>query len=108
MREVERRVRELTRARESEREAPTLLFHFQPGQLVIKRQKRFTKVEARALGPYRVRRVTGAYRQRVTIEPVEGRGRPTTVHASHLIPFEEPYVEPHTIDLSAGDAAEPH
>ena len=107
MKEAEQRVRELTRAREGNREAPTLLFHFQPGQFVIRRQKRFTKVEARALGPYRVRKVSGAYRQRVTIEPLEGRGRPTTVHASHLIPYEEPYTEPHTIDLGPEDEAEP-
>ena len=62
IKDAKRRVRELTRAREGAREAPTLLFHFQPGQFVIKRQKRFTKVEARALGPYRVRQVSGAYR----------------------------------------------
>ena len=74
---------------------------------MLKRQRRFTKLDARALGPFRVKRVAGAYRQRITIEPVDGRGRPTTIHASHLIPFEEPYVEPHTIDLSAEDTAEP-
>ena len=94
MRESELRVRALTRGREENREAPTLLFHFQPGQFVLKRQRHFTKVDARAAGPYRVRRVTGAYRQRVTIEPVDERGRPSIIHASHLVPYEQPYIEP--------------
>ena len=53
---------------------PILLFYFQPGQLVLKRYSCFTKVDTRVCGPFRVRRVIGAYRQRVTIEPVNGRG----------------------------------
>ena len=52
--------------------------------------------------------MTGAYRQRVTIEPVNGRGRPSIVHASHLVPFEEPYVEPQMVELGTEGEVEPH
>ena len=107
MHESEQRLRALTRGREDRRETPTLLFHFQPGQFVLKRHKRFSKVDAKAHGPFRVRWVTGAYRQRVTIEPVNGRGRPSIVHASHLVPFEEPYVEPQMVELGAEGEVEP-
>ena len=98
----------LTRGHEDKWEMPTLLFHFQPGQFVLKHHRRFTKVDAMAHGPFRVRRVMGAYHQRVTIEPVNGRGQPTIVHASHLVPCKEPYVEPQTIKQGVEGEVEPH
>ena len=64
----------LTRGHEDKWETPTLLFHFQPGQFVLKHHRRFTKVDARVHGPFRVRSVMGAYRQQVTIEQVNGLG----------------------------------
>ena len=72
--ESKRRIRMLTHCHEDKGEMPTLLFHFQPGQFVLKRCRCFTKVDARAHRPFRVRRVMGAYHQRVTIKPVNGRG----------------------------------
>ena len=72
--ESKQRIRVLTRGHEDKREMPTLLFHFQPSQFVLKRHRRFTKVDTRAHGPLRARQVMGAYRQQVTIEPVNGRG----------------------------------
>ena len=84
-----------------------LLFHFQPGQFVIKSHRHFTEVDARAHGPFCVQRVTGAYRQKVTIKPVNARGRPTIIHASHLVPSEEPYMEPLTVELGMDREVEP-
>ena len=54
MHESERRIRVLTRGHEDKREMPTLLFHFQPGQFVLKHHRCSTKVDARAHGPFRV------------------------------------------------------
>jgi hypothetical protein len=34
---MERRIRDATRRREKSKESPTVLFHFLPGQLVIRR-----------------------------------------------------------------------
>ena len=84
----------LTHGHKDKRETPMLLFHFQPGQSVLKRHRHFTKVDAWAHGLFQVHRVTGAYRQRVTIKLVNGCSRLTIVHASHLVQFEELYLEP--------------
>ena len=54
MRESEQRIRVHTCGREDWRETPMLLFHFQPGQFVLKRHKRFSKVDAKVHGPFRV------------------------------------------------------
>lgn len=37
IREMERRIRDATKRREKTKESPTVLFHFLPGQLVIRR-----------------------------------------------------------------------
>ena len=103
---LEHRIRGQTRAREKHLVVPTLLFHFVPGQLVSRRSRVFSKLDPRSTGPYRVTGVMGLYRQRVAIEPVTGTGhRPTIVHASHLVPYDAPYIEPPVIDLS--EAAQP-
>ena len=107
MRESKQRICVLTRSHEDQRKAPTLLFHFQPGQFVFKHHRHFTKVDAKAHGPFPVRRVMGAYRQQATIEPVNGQGRPSIVHASHLVLFEEPYMEPQTVELGVEGEVEP-
>lgn len=45
------------------------------------------------------------YRQKIVIEPVEDDSAPSrrrrrlTVHASQLVPFDEPYIEPEDIDI---------
>ena len=46
MHKSEQRVKALTRGHEDKQKIPMLLFHFQPGQFVIKRHRRFTKVDA--------------------------------------------------------------
>ncbi len=81
---MERRVREATKPRESDYVHPTMLFHFTPGQIVTRRHRAFSKLDPRTTGPFRVRNISGVYRQRVTIEPIEGanRRRRVTVHAS--------------------------
>ena len=91
IREMERRIRDATKRQEKTKESPTVLFHYLPGQLVLRRQRTFSKLEAPTSGPFRARSVTGAYRQRVLIEPVEndtGRRRRLTVHASQLVPYD--------------------
>ena len=82
--ELERRIRDETRRWEKELVNPTMLFHFYPGQQVMRRTRPFSKLDAKATGPFKVRKVSGLYRQRVTIEPEEGssRRRPLAVHAS--------------------------
>ena len=55
--ESKQRVCTLTRGHEDKREMPTLLFHFQPGQFILKHHRHFTKVDARAHGPFHIRRV---------------------------------------------------
>ena len=50
--ESEQYIRMLTCGHEDKREMPTLLFHFQPGQFVLKHHRRFTKVDAQAHGPF--------------------------------------------------------
>ena len=51
----------LTHGDEDKLKMPTLLFQFQPGQFVFKHYRWFTKVDARAHGPFLVCRVTGVY-----------------------------------------------
>ena len=61
--------------------------------------------------PYRVRSVAGTYRQRVTLDPLVGEGNPrrrskrVIIHASHLVPYNKPYVDPE--DLNVGEDATP-
>ena len=45
-------MRMLTRGQEHKWETPTLLFYFQPGQLILKHHRHFTKVEAQAHRPF--------------------------------------------------------
>ena len=99
---MERRIREATKPREKDQVHPTVLFNFEPGQIVTRRHRQFSKLDPKTTGPFRVRAVTGVYRQRVTIEPLEGasRRRRVIVHASQLVPFQEPYTEPDAIDFS--------
>ena len=52
MHESKQRMRVLTCSHEDKQETPTLLFHFQPGQFVLKRHWHFTKVDARVHGPF--------------------------------------------------------
>ena len=56
-------------------------------------------------------RVSGMYRQRVTVEPV-GAGlarakRTVIVHAGHLVPLNSPYEEPEVLDLNRDMDPEP-
>ena len=57
------------------------------------------------MGPFVVCKVAGLYGQRVTIEDLDGpSGKGMwaclhVVHASHLAPFDEPYIEPQEITL---------
>ena len=52
------------------------------------------------MGPFVIWKVAKVYGQWVIIEDLDGLGGPSrkaqvhTVHASHLAPFDEPYVEP--------------
>ena len=59
---LEQRIRSQTRAREKHLVQPTMLFHFEPGQLVSRRTRVFSKLDPRSAGPYRVKDVTGLYR----------------------------------------------
>ena len=43
--ELEQRIREDMRKREKDLVNPTMLFHFQPGQLVTRRRKTFSKLD---------------------------------------------------------------
>ena len=55
------------------------------------------------MGPFVVCKVAGLYSQRVTIEDPDGpngkgmRAHPHVVQASHLAPFDTPYVKPQEI-----------
>jgi hypothetical protein len=86
--EMERRIRTATRAREKDKVNPTMLFFFEPGQIVTRRHKVFSKLDPRSTGPYRIRSIQGMYRQKIVIEPVKDdsapirRRRRLTVHAS--------------------------
>ena len=60
--DLERRIRSQTRAREKHLVQPTMLFYFEPGQLVSRRTRVFSKLDPRSVGPYRVKDVTGLYR----------------------------------------------
>lgn len=88
-----------------------MLFHFQPGQLVIRRHRIFSKMDPRSGGPFRVVRVSGLYRQRVTVEPVNAgparAKRTVIVHAGHLVPLNSPYEEPEVLDLNRDMDPEP-
>lgn len=59
---MESRIRQATRRREKDEVNPTMLFHFEPGQLVTRRYRVFSKLDPRTTGPFRVRRVGGVYR----------------------------------------------
>ena len=66
------------------------------------------------MGPFIVHKVAGLYSQQVTIEDPDGpsgngmQACPRIVHASHLDPFDTPYVEPQEITLeSFEEIAEP-
>ena len=80
---------------------PTLFFHFEPGQLVLRRHKTFSKLDPKATGPFIIKGVSGIYRQRVTIQPANpnAKAQQLTTHASQLVPYEQPYVEPTFIEL---------
>ena len=52
MHESKQCIRSLTRSHEDRQETPMLLFHFQPGQFVLKCHRRFTKVDTKAHGPF--------------------------------------------------------
>ena len=58
------------RIRDLEKKAvyPTTMYHFKPGQLVLRRVKRLTKITPRAIGPYIVLKVGGQFGQKVTIQ----------------------------------------
>ena len=49
-----------------------------------------------------MRAISGVYRQKVTIEPVDpmSKQRKVTTHASQLVPYLKPYRDPVVIDLS--------
>ena len=49
------------RIRDLEKKAiyPTTMYHFEPGQLILRRVKRLTKITPKALGPYVVLKVGG-------------------------------------------------
>jgi hypothetical protein len=95
----------LTRAairRRAERgEHPTTVFHFTPGQLVLRRVKRLGKIAPKADGPYRVVAVKGLLGQRVMISPeapMSKRKRDLLeVHASTLAPYHGRYAEPEVV-----------
>ena len=58
------------------------------------------KLDAKAMGPFFVQKVAKLYGQQVIIEDqdfLSGCIRQAwahTIHASHLAPFDEPYIEP--------------
>ena len=68
---------------------------------MLRRRKTIGKLHPKADGSYRVIAVGGQYGQRVTIELLEGGPwyRPLTIHASQVVPYLQPYVEPEVIDL---------
>ena len=45
------------------------LFHFKPGDLVLRRTKVLGKLASKAEGPYVVVKIGGSFHQRVTIAP---------------------------------------
>lgn len=106
---MERRIRDATRRREKNLVSPTVMFHFLPGQLVIRRHRLFSKLDPRTTGPFRIRSVTGTYRQRVLLEPINdpsGRKKRLTAHASQLVPFDKPYIEPEDLDFGPDPVSE--
>ena len=72
IKEIKARIRETMRCTEKTQVSPTQLFHFIPGQLVMRRHQNFSKLDPRASGPYTVLKVSGTYRQKVLLEPPRG------------------------------------
>ncbi len=60
--EMEWRIRASTRKRERSKVTPTLLFHFFPGQLVVRRHRTFSKLDPKSSLPYRIRSIRGVFR----------------------------------------------
>ena len=67
----ELRLRQRLRKLEGQAEEPLTLFHFGVGEQVLRRRKVIGKLAARAEGPFIITRVSGTYRQRITIRPLE-------------------------------------
>ena len=68
----------------------------------------FSKLDPKSTGPFRVKSISGVYRQRITVEPASGpAAKPLVVHASHLVPFQEPYFEPNDVDVEEPIAPAP-
>ena len=62
MREEESKLRALVRGRETRVETPPTLFHFAIGDKVLRRSRVFSKLDARATGPFEVVKVGGQLR----------------------------------------------
>lgn len=90
--------------------APSTLYHFAVGDMVLRRAKAWakgSKLAPKAEGPFRVVQVAGLLGQRVLIERVpdedggaKRRGRPPQpvwCHAALLVPFQGGYEEPELI-----------
>ena len=88
--------RQRSLARDKPGSSPTMVFSFQPGQMVLRRWRPFSKMDAKASGPVIIDRVYGLYNQRVVVKwkDSQGKWRKNHVHASQLIPIDDPFVEP--------------
>ncbi len=62
MKDMETRIRRATLSSEKTKVNPTMLFHYMPGQLVLRRHRTFSKMDPRSAGPFIVRSVGGIYR----------------------------------------------
>ena len=68
---------------------------------MLRRWRPFSKIDAKSSAPVRVVKVSGLYNQRITIEyeTEKGKLRKSVVHASQLIPFDDPYPEAQLIEV---------
>ena len=82
--------------------------HFKVGQLVLRREQAFSKLDPKASGPDLVHGVRGQYGQRAEIRPVSGRARRVVVHAPKLVPYQELEAEPTGLDPDKPDVPPPH
>ncbi len=69
--EMEQRICASNRKKLKSEVNPTTLFHYLLGQMVLRRHRTFSKIHPKTSLPYRIRRVSGAFRQRITLEPIE-------------------------------------
>ena len=90
------------------------LFHFAPGDQVLRQRRVLEKLGAKAKGPFEDFRVTGKFQQQIWIRPLmptlgSHRQRPSpslVVHASQLVPYTAPPLDAQQVEEGDPTAVE--